>query len=298
MSAVPEKCRRCGHKVPLITLASNLALGAVKTSVGCLTGSVGLTVDGFHSMADGIGSIFVLASLRIAEKPKDASHPYGHGKVEFVASLVIFTALIGVGIAFLIESIAAMAIGWNKTPGLLAFLVALLSIVANYVMYHLNHCVGTKLNSPALVANGFENLTDLFSSIPVALGIVAAEFGFPLADPLAGALVSIFIMANASREWWHHFNNLMDRAAPASTLRKIRAMAMSVAGVSALGHIRTRRVGQNLWVDLEILVSPVCSVTVASRIADKVRGRLLRKAKHVEDVVVYYHSRLPRKGPE
>jgi cation diffusion facilitator family transporter len=293
LNGVPDKCRKCGRKVPLITLVSNLALGGVKTSVGCLTGSVGLTVDGFHSMADGIGSIFVLASLRIAEKPRDASHPYGHGKVEFVASLIIFTTLIGVGIIFLIESVVAMMIGWSKVPGMLAFLVALLSVVANYIMYHLNHCAGTKLNSPSLIANGFENLTDLFSSIPVAIGIVFAELGFPLADPLAGALVSVFIITNASREWWHHFNNLMDRSAPKGTLRKIRSMAMSVAGVSDLGNVRTRRVGQNLWVDLEIVVSPKCSVTVASKIADKVRELLLRKAKHVEDVVVYYQSSIP-----
>ncbi|MHC4251015.1 MAG: cation diffusion facilitator family transporter [Planctomycetota bacterium] len=274
----------------MVSLVCNLALGSVKSIVGYLTGSVGLTVDGFHSMADGVGSIFVLASLRIAEKPRDASHPYGHGKVEFMASLVIFTALVAVGIVFLVESIAAMAIGWKKAPGLLAFMVAMLSIVVNYVMYSLNRCAGTRLNSPALIANGFENLTDMFSSIPVAIGIVAAEFGFGFADPLAGALVSVFIMGNASREWWHHFNSLMDRAAPESTLRRIRAMAMSVAGVSATGRIRTRQVGQNLWVDLEIVVSPRSSIAAASRIADEVRGHLLRKAKHVEDVVVYYHA--------
>ena len=189
MSSVPERCRKCGRRVPLVTLACNLGLGAVKCIAGVLSGSVGLTVDGFHSTADGVGSIFVLASLRLAEKPRDESHPYGHGKIEFVASLVIFTALAGVGVAFLVESVAAIATGWKKVPGMLAFIVALLSILANYVMFNLNRCAGGKLNSPALIANGFENLTDLFSSIPVALGVVAAQFGFAFADPLAGALV-------------------------------------------------------------------------------------------------------------
>ncbi len=295
LNAVPEKCRRCGRKVPLITLACNLSLGAVKGIAGFLSGSVGLTVDGFHSTADGIGSIFVLASLRIAERPRDASHPYGHGKAEFVASLVIFTALAGVGVAFLVESIAALMIGWNKVPGIPALMVALLSIVANYIMFNFNRCAGKKLNSPALIANGFENLTDLFSSIPVALGIVAAQFGYSFCDPLAGAVVSIFIMVNASREWWHSLNNLMDRAAPEATLKKIRAMAISVDGVSGTKRIRTRRLGQNLWVDLDILVSHRCSVKAASRIADKVRELVLRRAKHVEDVVVYYYAR-PRAG--
>jgi cation diffusion facilitator family transporter len=298
LSATPEKCSRCGHRVALMTLAGNLGLGAVKCVAAVLTGSVGLTVDGFHSMADGVGSIFVLASIRIGGMPRDASHPYGHGKVEFMASLAIFTVLIGVGLLFLVESILFLRIGQLKAPGMLAFIVALLSVVANYIMYSYNRCAGKRLNSPALIANGFENLTDLFSSIPVAMGIVAAEFGFTFADPLAGVVVSVFILVNASREWRHHFNDLMDRAAPASTLRRIREMAMSVAGVSATGRIRTRQVGQNLWVDLEILVSPRCSVTAASRIADMVREHLLRKAKHVDDVVVYYHARPRGKGPE
>ncbi len=296
MNAIPEKCRRCGQRVPVITLFGNLGLGAVKLIAGVLSMSVGLTVDGFHSMADGVGSVFVLASLRIAERPRDASHPYGHGKVEFMASLAIFTVLIGIGILFLVESVIILMIGWEKVPDMLSFIVALLSIVTNYVMYRLNRCVGKKLNSPALIANGFENLTDLFSSIPVAIGIMAAQFGFSFCDPLAGAIVSVFIIVNAGREWWHNFNHLMDQAAPEATLRKLRAMAVSVSGVSGTGRIRTRQIGQNLWVDLDILVSPRCSVKTASRIADMVRGHVLRKAKHVEDIVVYYHARPQARG--
>jgi cation diffusion facilitator family transporter len=252
---------------------------------------VGLTVDGFHSMADGVGTIFVLASLKIAARPRDASHPYGHGKVEFMASLAIFTVLIGIGAIFFVESALVLMMGLAKVPKPLAFVVALLSIVANYVMFNFNLCAGKKLNSPALIANGFENLTDLFSSIPVAIGVMAAQFGYSFCDPLAGVVVAIFIVVNASREWWHHFNNLMDRAAPVVTLKKIRTMAMSVGGVTGTGRIRTRQVGQNLWVDLDILVSPRCSVKTASRIAETVRGHVLRKAKHVEDVVVYYRAK-------
>ncbi len=298
MSQVPDKCRKCGQKVPLITLTCNLGLGAVKCITGILSGSVGLTVDGFHSTADGIGSIFVLASLKIADKPRDASHPYGHGKVEFMASVGIFTVLILIGVTFFIESTSILLEGRQKAPQMLSFLIAVLSVAANYIMFNFNRCAGKKLNSPALIANGYENLTDLFSSIPVGLGIVAAQFGYYFADPLAGVIVSIFIMVNAGREWWHNINHLMDKAAPGATRRKIRNVATSVAGVVGTARIRTRQVGQKLWVDLDILVSPKCSVKAASKIADQVRGRLLRKAKHVEDVVVYYYAngRRPRPG--
>lgn len=282
--------------MPFITLSGNLGLGAIKCAVGVLSGSVGLTVDGFHSLTDGIGTLFVLTSLRIASRPRDDSHPYGHGKVEFMASLVVFAVLIGVGAVFFVESLAVLIEGREQAPDMLAFLVAAVSVVANFVMFNFNLCAGRRLNSPALCANGYENLTDLFSSLPVGAGILAAQFGLYFADPLAGVLVSILIVANAAREWWHSLGNLIDRAAPASTRRRIRAMAMTVEGVLGTDHIRTRRVGQNLWVDLDILVSPKNSVQSASRIADEVRGLLLRRAKHVEDVLVYYHANRPPAG--
>lgn len=297
MNHVPDKCRKCGHRVPLITLSCNLGLGAIKCIVGILSGSIGLTVDGFHSTADGIGSVFVLASLKISERPRDASHPYGHGKVEFMASLGIFTALIAIGVVFFVESISILMEGREKAPNMLSFMIALLSIVANYIMFNYNRCAGKRLNSPALIANGYENLTDLCSSVPVGLGIVAAQFGYYFADPLAGVVVSIFIIVNATREWWRNIHNLMDQAAPGATRRKIRTMATSVAGVLGTARIRTRQVGQKLWVDLDILVSPKCTVKAASRIADDVRGCLLRKAKHVEDVVVYYYANGRRARP-
>ncbi len=290
MSCVSEKCAACGKKVPFITLTGNLGMGALKCIAGALSGSVGLTVDGFHSLTDAIGTLFVLISLRVSGRSRDASHPYGHGKVEFMASLVVFTVLIGVGALFFFESIKVLIEGRTKAPKIMGFLAALVSIVANYIMYNFNLCAGRKLNSPALIANGYENLTDLCSSIPVGVGIVAAQFGYYFADPLAGVLVAVFIVVNASREWWRNLNRLMDQAAPAATRRRIRAMAVAVDGVVGTRRIRTRQVGQNLWVDLDIIVSPRFSVERASRIADEVRACLLRKARHVEEVVVYCYA--------
>ena len=288
MDKVPDNCQRCGQRVPFITLTGNLGLGAIKCIAGTLSGSVGLTVDGFHSLTDGIGTMFVLGSLKISGRGKDASHPYGHGKAEFMASVIVFSVLIVVGTIFFFESLSLLLEGRERAPHMLGFLVAMVSVVANYIMFNFNLCAGKRLNSPALTANGFENLTDLVSSIPVGVGIVAAQFGYFFCDPLAGMIVSVFIVFNATREGWHNLNNLMDRAAPRATRNRIRALAASVPGVHGTRTLRTRRVGQNLWVDLDIVVSPKCSVEIASEIADDVRGLLLRKAKHVEEVVVCY----------
>jgi cation diffusion facilitator family transporter len=251
---------------------------------------VGLTVDGFHSLADGIGTVFVLASLRIAGKPRDTSHPYGHGKVEFIASIFVFSVLIGVGVLFFIESMIILMNGRREAPELLGFLVAMVSVIANYVMYNFNLCAGKKLNSPALTANGYENLTDLFSSFPVGVGIIAAQFGYTFCDPLAGVVVSIFIVVNAGREWLHNLHNLLDRSAAKGTRNRIRTLARSVDGVIETGRVRTRLVGQNLWIDMDVFVSPKSTVETAGQIADEVRGKLLRKARHVEDIAVYTYA--------
>ena len=287
---IPEKCVKCGKRAPVIALFGNLGLSGVKVIGGIVSGSVGLTVDGFHSLGDAMASVLVLASLRISDKPKDRGHPYGHGKVEFIASLIVYGVLFGIGIVFLLESSAALIAGSGKAPLPVGALIAGVSILANYLMFGLNSCAGGHLNSPALTANSHENLTDLISSIPVTVGIVAAQFGYTFCDPLAGLLVSVFILVNSGRMWFANLQELMDKGLPNATLAKIRAFAASVGGVQATGDIRTRRLGKNLWVDLDILVEPGLSVTAADEVAGNVRELLLHKGRHVEDVAVYFHQ--------
>jgi cation diffusion facilitator family transporter len=274
----------------MLTLAGNLILGGVKCVAAILSGSVALSVDGLYSLSDGIGAVFVFGCLSISGKPPDASHPFGHGKTEFLASLIVYSLLAGAGLAFAIGGVSIMIMGRERTPSGVAFFAALLSIAANYLLLKFNLCAGREVNSPALIANGHDNVADLCASIIVALGVIASQMGYLFADALAGVLVSIFVLANACREWRRSFANLLDRAAPPATLRKIRSEAATVAGVEGIGPIRTRLVGRNLWVDLDVLVSPGCTVKNAGEIAGEVRGHLLRKAKHVEDVVVYYHA--------
>jgi len=290
VNSAPEKCQRCGQRVAYLVLAGNLSPGLVKCTAALLSGSLAVLVDGFHSVLDAVGSTVVLGSLKIAERPRDGSHPYGHGKAEFLASLIVYTALTGIGVLFLCESVKALIKGRNDAPDMLGFLVALLSIAGNYVMCRFDFCAAKQLGSPALRADGYENFTDACSSIPVAIGVAAAQFGFFFADALAGAIVSVFILVNATRQWWGSLSHLIDQAAPAETRKRIRAIALSVKGVVGTGSLRTRQVGRNLWVDLDILVSPQCSVEIASRIADEVRGCLMRKARNVEDVAVYYRA--------
>lgn len=290
MISAPEKCQRCGQKVAVYVLAGNLSLGIVKIVAALLSGSLGVLVDGFHSLADACGSTCVLGSLKIAARPRDTSHPYGHGKAEFLASLIVYTALMGIGVTFLYESGEVLIKGRDDAPDMLALLVAVLSVVGNYVMCRFDFCSARQLGSPALRADGYENLTDACSSVTVAVGVAAAQFGYYFADALAGVLVSVFILVNAGHQWWGSLNQLIDRAAPAEIRKRIRAVAKSVDGVLATGCLRTRQVGRNVWVDLDIVVSPKCSVEKASGIADEVRGRLLRKTKNVEDAVVCYRA--------
>ena len=165
-----------------------------------------------------------------------------------------------------------------------------MSVVGNYVMCRFDFCAAKRLGSPALKADGYENLTDALSSVTVALGVAAAQFGYFFADALAGVLVSAIILVNAGIQWWNCLNQLIDRAAPAKKRKRILAIAKSVHGVLATSCLRTRQVGRNMWADLDIVVSPRWSVETASGIADEVRGRVLRTTKNMEEVMVYYRA--------
>ena len=290
MSNASKECKECGKWVSVLSLWGGFGLGAVQMITGKLSGSVALSIDGLRSLTDGIGSVFVLAGMTLASLPKDASHPYGHGKAKFLSSAVIYAGLVAVGALFLFESTIVSLSHWTRVPSKMGGVVALLSIVANYVLYNYNQCAGRHLDRPMMLSNSHGNLIAMVSACAVVTGIVAARMGYPIADPLAGVFVSLMILGASGRHWWVSLGHLMDRAAPAITVEKIRSVASSVRGVLGTGTVRTRLIGENLWVDLDILVSSDCSIETANSLAAEVRGRLLSKARRVEEIMVYYHS--------
>jgi cation diffusion facilitator family transporter len=282
-----ERCIRCAERVPWFSLVGNFSLTVYKIVVGLLGGSGALIADGLHSGTDVVGTSMILFSRRVSSQPPDEDHPYGHGKVEFMSSAFIYIVLFVVAIAITIGAIAIIMAGDLRPPRFVTLLAAVVSVLYNVLMYQFGTCAGKKVNSPALLANAFENRADAISSVAVVLGIAAATFIHPICDPLAALVVGIVIGVNSVTELRKSFSGLMDVAVPAEVLRRIEQLAESQDGVTGIDFVKTRETGHGVWVDVGIFVPGDVDVVEADAIAKSVRTEILSRMEDVDRVEVF-----------
>ncbi len=284
---VPAKCVRCGERVPWFSLLGNFTLTLYKVFVGYLGGSKALIADGLHSFTDVIGTCVILISCKISKRPADLSHPYGHGKVEFLSSAFIYLVLILVAVGLFAGGLAVIMSHQLHPPNIVTLLGGIISWFYNVIMYNLGQCAGKKNNSPALLANSFENRADAISSVAVSIGIALAMTVHPICDPLAAMAVGVIILFNCIIELKKSLTGLMDKALPPEIIQGIRQVALNFRGITGVTFVKSRAVGTGFWVDLGLQVSPKISVARGESIAAEVRAELMRRTAHLHTVEVF-----------
>ncbi len=276
------------RKVTLIGSAIDLLLAIVKLVAGFVGHSQALIADGVHSLSDLATDFVVLYAARHSSREADESHPYGHGRFETIATVALGVALI----------LVAAGITWDAVerlfhpeellhPGLLALLVAALSVVSKEWIYRYTKRLADRLRSPMLAANAWHSRTDAISSLIVILGVAGSMAGLPYTDALAAAGVGLFI----ARIGWdlarESVRELVDTGLEEEQLSEIRSTIQQVDGVRNMHGLRTRRVGSDVLVDVHILVDPYLSVSEGHHIAEVVRVRLLHEHDEVNDVLIH-----------
>jgi len=286
--ALNPKCQRCAKKIPWVAFAGNAILAVFKVFVGVVSGSKGLIADGMHSGSDVLATIMVLISLKIGERDDDEHHPWGYGKVEFAGALFVYTILFIISIILFYDAILVMIEGNQKPPHIFALFAALVSITANYILSSYSYCAGKKLSSPALLANANENRADMISSMAVVIGIAGANMGFLVMDSIAAVFVSLFIFRMAVTLGYSAYKNLLDQSLPSEKINIIENFIKQYGQVRGIKYIRTRRVGQGVWIDTEIFVNPRSSVKEGYMVAREIRLGLIRKFDQIKNVAVSY----------
>lgn len=287
------QCQWCAKYYGWISFSSNIFNAVFKGGIGFLTGSQALIADGFHSLSDSLTAIVTIATLKVSEKPSDESHPYGHGKIEFISSAFFGLLLMVIAFILTIKAISSIVTHTVSAPNLLAPWPALVSILVNKAISSYGLCVGTEINSPVIVANAKENKADAASSVASLAGIVGALLGFPFLDPVAAILVAVLI-AHMGYEIFHEAaTGLMDGSVKQADQRRIQRLARSIAGVERVAFLKTRRIGQKTWADVGVAVSPTLSLKQADRIVNEVRNALMRKFEELQDAVVYLNTHEP-----
>ncbi|MCF8565189.1 cation diffusion facilitator family transporter [Alicyclobacillus tolerans] len=271
----------------------NIVLTVGKGAIGLSTGSRALFADAVHSAADVVGSIAVIVGLRIARKPPDEDHPYGHGKAELISSALVGVALILAAVQVGYESVNALFHPAPK-PELLAAYTAAASIVVKEIMFHYNYRLGKRLHSKGLLASAYDHRSDVYSSMAALGGILLSLLGQWLGvnwllhmDAVAGALVALLVLWMGYKLARESLQILMDKVVGESDLKAYQDVVVAVPGVEHTDELRARDHGQYVIVDVKISVAADITVAQGHSIAAEVKQQLKEAFPRVQDVFVH-----------
>lgn len=272
------------RRVTYASVATNIALSAVKIAAGMITGSMALIADGVHSVSDMATDAAVLLGVYFGSKDPDPEHPYGHGRIETFAAVFVAVVLMLVG-GFLVQraslAIVAARAGGNQAADMSmgVFWVAMLSIVAKEGLYRITRLVAVRTHSTALYANAWHHRSDALSSVAVVIGFISARFGYAYADQIATIAVGLMIVLVAVKILSGCLEELTERSVDAGTIEQIKKIIASQQRIRQYHKLRTRSVGREVFLDLHILVDPQLSITDAHEISES-----LEEAMHTQIV--------------
>lgn len=245
------------YKVTLIGSVVNAVLIVLKFIAGFVGRSSAMVADAVHSLSDFVSDVIVLIFVKIAGKPKDKSHDYGHGKFETLATVIIGLLLIGAGVGLMVNGIETVIHSLHgeqlERPTMLALIVAIVSIASKEWLYRYTVRSGKKLNSQAVIANAWHHRSDAVSSLGTLIGISGAMFlgdRWRILDPIAAIVVSALIIKSGYDIVRPCISELLEASLPEDKEKEIENLVTSVPGIDYIHNLRTRRIGNGIAVDL------------------------------------------------
>lgn len=269
------------YKVTIVGSIVNFLLLVFKFFAGIAGHSAAMLADAVHSLSDFITDIVVIVFVRIAGKPEDKGHDYGHGKYETLATAIIGLLLLCVGFGIFWNGASSIYTflrgGQLESPGVVALVAALVSIVSKEILYQYTVIQGKKLNSQAVIANAWHHRSDALSSIGTAIGIGGAILlgdHWRVLDPVAAVVVSFFIMKVSVRLLIPCVDELLEKSLPEDVEKEIEQTILSFPGVSQPHHLRTRRIGNYYAIELHVRMDGKITLEEAHSTATAIENKL------------------------
>ena len=277
------------RRVTFAGILVNVAIAAAKTVAGVMSSSQALVADAVHSASDLVTDLVVVFSVRYWVAPADDDHPYGHGKIEALVTLVISAALVFAAWELARNAVMSLVRGRSDaTPGALALAVALGSIVLKEIVFIVTRAVARRVRSNAHEANAWHHRSDALSSIPVAAAVAVVWMAPSLwwVDAAGALIVSAFVLHVAWKLASPALQELTD-AQIGSKADAVAAVALGVAGVKGVHKPRARRYGSSFQADIHIQVDGSLSVAEGHAIGHAVKEAVVNAGLDVDDVVVH-----------
>ena len=278
------------HQAKKVTLWGafiNALLAIIKCVGGFFFHSQALIADGIHSLSDLLSDSLVLMASKYGSQEADASHPYGHQRIETAATLFLALLLIVAGIGIAWDAVRHIILKDVLTPEIYAVPIAVISILANEILFHYTKYIGIKIQSELITANAWHHRSDAASSVIVLLGLLGGLFGFQYVDSIAAIVVGGMILKMGIDYGWNSTKELVDTAVESQQLKTMEKIIKDVNGVVRIHQLRSRMMGGDIYVDVHILVAPKISVSEGHFIAQKVHHRLMSQIDPIKDVTVH-----------
>lgn len=272
---------REARRITLIGFLVNAILTLLKLVAGYLGKSQAMIADGVHSLSDFLSDVVVLVGFKFTEKPEDEDHPYGHGKFETVATVVIGMMLFFAGFSILKSGFSSLWGFFNGDvpvrPGYIAVAAAAASIVAKEVLFRVTLVVGQKIESTAVTANAWHHRSDAFSSMGTFIGIGAAALlgnKWAILDPIASIVVSVFIFKVGVEIFMPSLHELLEKGVSNDEMAFVYDVLESYEDVMAYHEVRARKLANRYVIEFHFMVDPNMNITKAHDIATKIEHRI------------------------
>ena len=288
-SIVPEHPGLRAQRATWLGITANCALAASKALAGVFGHSYALLADAMESTMDIFSSIVVLSGLKIAITPPDESHPYGHGKAEPLAAIVVSLGLIAAAVFLAIQSIHRIA-HHHESPAPWTLIVLVAVITIKETLFRIVSRVGHDIDSTAVVTDAWHHRSDAITSVAAFIGILIAVVGGPeyaKADAWAALFACAIIAYNGWRLLLPALNEVMDAAPDPGLEARVRRVAQSVPGVAAVESCAVRKMGFEYFVDLHVEVDGNMSVRDGHEVAHRVKDAIRDDSPRVRDVLVH-----------
>ncbi len=283
-----EMRQKGGKKAVIIAITANCIMTVLNIVVGLLSGSYALVSEGGHTFSDVITSVIAYIGFYTGQKPADAEHPFGHGRAEAISGLVIVIFL--VVIAWEIMQGAVIKILYPSTitvPDAYAAIMAIVGIVVNLLVSQRIIQIGKEIHSPAIVADGKHQRTDIYSSIAILAGVIVSNMGYPILDPIVGFIIGILILKTAGEILIENINNIMGKLPSDEIIQEIKSIAESTPNVQNAHNIKVDYMGAYATVILHVELDGNMILNDAHKISHVVENRIVNEIPEIKYASVH-----------
>lgn len=281
---------RAIRQVSFVTVTGNVVLCVFKMFAGIVGRSGAMISDAVHSLSDVVVTLIAFLGVKMSRRGADKEHPYGHERLECIASMILGLILLmtGLGIGRTgLRLIFSGNYGELNVPGAIALAAAVVSIAVKEAMYWYTRYYAKRLNSAAFMADAWHHRSDVFASVGSLIGIGGAMLGFPVLDAAAGVVISLFILKVAFDILSDAVKRMLDTSCGEEFEKKLREYVLSQHGVMGIDVLRTRMFGNRAYIDLEISVDAKKTFREAHTIAENVHDNVEKDFPNTKHIMIH-----------